>query len=281
LKSADTAPRFPADYCAVHLRGCDLVRLPKGCFNITDAFNAAGREKFGESWLGGQRHELAEKHAKYQRDSARHSASSGFRPGGWPPPNPEDDVGIERIIAGFEAVAIVEALQAEFVGTPPKFQDARSTYILCDLTLQLHLMRPEAWIDKELAKLMLTTGRVAFSANANSLQLSPTGHDISGMVLVCDTSSAETIDDIDASSKRLRHATDSRIDAAIRTVYDKAEHEKHKPPNIKEIVKPTQEILKETGYYASGVQIQRIAGNHADRRRRPGKTIASERKIPS
>jgi hypothetical protein len=66
---------------------------------------------------------------------------------------------------------------------------------------------------------------------------------------------------------------------AIRCAYDAAEVAGRKPPNIKELPAAVQPFLQHKGVSASGRRIQQL-GDHEEfkrRRRRPGKTVASER----
>jgi len=74
----------------------------------------------------------------------------------------------------------------------------------------------------------------------------------------------------------LRPATDSRIEAAITRVYDEAEKNKTKPPNINEVVGPVQTVLKEAGKRASGKKIKELAGaeKHAKRRGPTGERVS-------
>jgi hypothetical protein len=77
----------------------------------------------------------------------------------------------------------------------------------------------------------------------------------------------------------LRPASRESIDKMIRKEYDRAEKSGDKPPNVKEIIKPVQESLREEGLYASGSSIQDLAGKkYKNRRRKPGATLASERR---
>jgi len=76
----------------------------------------------------------------------------------------------------------------------------------------------------------------------------------------------------------MRSAPTPEIHKAITAAYDNAETGSAKPPNLKEIIKPVQEILSVQGYKASGSQIQKLADapKHKSRRRPVGKTVASE-----
>jgi hypothetical protein len=74
----------------------------------------------------------------------------------------------------------------------------------------------------------------------------------------------------------LRGAPESEIKKAIKAVYDQAERERKKPPNLKEISNPVLEILRNEGFKTSKAQIQTLAG-HPDfkkRRRKPGPTLS-------
>jgi hypothetical protein len=72
-------------------------------------------------------------------------------------------------------------------------------------------------------------------------------------------------------------ASESMIRQAINNVYDSVS-EPQKPPNVKEISRPVQKLLSSQGYKASGRCIQQFAGEaqYKERRRKPGRTIASE-----
>ena len=81
-------------------------------------------------------------------------------------------------------------------------------------------------------------------------------------------------------SDYLRPASYDEIDFAITAVYDEAAQIGGKPPNIKELSKPVQAKLAAIGRAASGALIMEIGDRqeHKKRRRRPGKTIASEKR---
>jgi hypothetical protein len=78
----------------------------------------------------------------------------------------------------------------------------------------------------------------------------------------------------------LRKAPNREIHKAITAAYDQADAAGEKPPNLREIVPPVQAILRAQGYEASGRQIQESARGdpHNSRRRKAGKTVASERR---
>ena len=84
-----------------------------------------------------------------------------------------------------------------------------------------------------------------------------------------------------ATRSELRKASESRIHEAISKEYDKAERAGLKPPNVREIVRPVQESLRSEGYQATGRRIERLADSevHKRRRRRPGRTLASEKRL--
>jgi hypothetical protein len=65
----------------------------------------------------------------------------------------------------------------------------------------------------------------------------------------------------------------------ITKLYDDAEKEGSKPPNVKEIAALVQRRLRDEGYETSGRHIQELAGadRHKSRRRKPGTTLLSER----
>jgi len=82
------------------------------------------------------------------------------------------------------------------------------------------------------------------------------------------------------SGDKLRPARVANINEAIRAVYDDAERAGQKPPNVKEVVKPVQAKLRDNDLEASGRRIQERAEaeEYKKRRRKPGLTLASERR---
>jgi hypothetical protein len=82
------------------------------------------------------------------------------------------------------------------------------------------------------------------------------------------------------TSDDFRPATDDKIDDAITAVYDEAARIGSKPPNIKELPKLVSAKLDAIGFVASGALIMKIGDRpaHKKRRRKPGKTIASEKR---
>jgi hypothetical protein len=86
----------------------------------------------------------------------------------------------------------------------------------------------------------------------------------------------------EAASIKLRRAQDRVIEDEVLRVYDIADKEGTKPPNIKEVVKPVQARLRQIGQAASATQIRKIAESpeFKKRRRLPGKTLSSEKRHP-
>jgi hypothetical protein len=82
------------------------------------------------------------------------------------------------------------------------------------------------------------------------------------------------------SSNRLLPAPREELRRALTAEYDAAAKEAQKPPNVREIIAPVQERLRAKGYEASGRQISELAGaeEYKSRRRKPGRTIASEKR---
>jgi hypothetical protein len=76
-----------------------------------------------------------------------------------------------------------------------------------------------------------------------------------------------------------RKATDVRIREAITAVYDKAGRDGQKPPNVRQIAKPVQEVLGNQGFEASARHIEKLASENPfkARRRPPGATLKSEK----
>ena len=86
----------------------------------------------------------------------------------------------------------------------------------------------------------------------------------------------------DATSLNLKPAWKPMIESEVRRVYDIADKEGKKPPNIREVAKPVQDLLRGNGYKASAKQIQEIAERpkFAKRRRPPGKPLKTEKRPP-
>jgi hypothetical protein len=86
----------------------------------------------------------------------------------------------------------------------------------------------------------------------------------------------------DATWLNLKPASEPMIEDEVRRVYDIADKEGKKPPNINEVAELAQARLRETGHTASGRQIKGIAERpeFKKRRRLPGKTLSSERRRP-
>jgi len=86
----------------------------------------------------------------------------------------------------------------------------------------------------------------------------------------------------DAPSLDLKPASKPMIEGEVRRVYDVADKEGKKPPNIREVAKPVQDLLRGNGYKASAKQIQEIAERpkFAKRRRPPGKPLKTEKRPP-
>jgi hypothetical protein len=86
----------------------------------------------------------------------------------------------------------------------------------------------------------------------------------------------------DATSLNLKRASEPMIEGEVRRVYDVADKEGKKPPNINEVAELAQARLREIGRTASGRQIKGIAERpeFKKRRRLPGKTLSSERCRP-
>jgi hypothetical protein len=79
-----------------------------------------------------------------------------------------------------------------------------------------------------------------------------------------------------------RQASDAMIRTVTQDVYDSANARCEKPPNIKQLVGPVLGELKAKGYTATGNRIQKIGGRleFRKRRRKPGKTVSSEKHNP-
>jgi hypothetical protein len=80
--------------------------------------------------------------------------------------------------------------------------------------------------------------------------------------------------------RKPRRAPKAEIDKHITAVYDRAQNEGQKPPNVKELVPLVQQSLGDADFKASGRSIMALAGDpkHEQRRRSPGKTVASEKR---
>ena len=82
------------------------------------------------------------------------------------------------------------------------------------------------------------------------------------------------------SALSLQQAPEDTIHIEITAVYDEADKENEKPPNLNEITNPVQDKLRKQGLDASANHIRNLAGDkrHKGRRRKPGATVASEKK---
>src|SRR5262245_40717284 len=63
----------------------------------------------------------------------------------------------------------------------------------------------------------------------------------------------------DATSVNLKRASEPMIEGEVRRTYDIADKEGKKAPNIREVAKQAQDLLRRNGYKASAAQIQKIA----------------------
>jgi hypothetical protein len=66
----------------------------------------------------------------------------------------------------------------------------------------------------------------------------------------------------------------------LRSEYDRAEAAHEKPPNVKEVARAVQLVLRQNGYRASRRQIEKLAEAEEFKRRRwpPGKRRSEPRK---
>ena len=82
------------------------------------------------------------------------------------------------------------------------------------------------------------------------------------------------------SPGQLKPAPDRIIIEANRCAYKVAEAARTKPPNIKELPAAVQPLLQQKGFFASKRRIMQLgeAEEFKSSRRRPGKTVASERR---
>jgi hypothetical protein len=96
---------------------------------------------------------------------------------------------------------------------------------------------------------------------------------------IIDSPPALAADHINPEATERKRAPLKLIDTAISAVYDEAEKAGTKPPNLKEIGAAVNKKLCTDGYEASDRRIQEIASveKHAKRRRKPGKTVLSEK----
>jgi hypothetical protein len=66
----------------------------------------------------------------------------------------------------------------------------------------------------------------------------------------------------------------------IRSEYNRADAAREKPPNVKEVPRAVQLVLRQKGYRASRLQIEKLAEDEEFKRRRwpPGKRRSEPRK---
>jgi hypothetical protein len=86
----------------------------------------------------------------------------------------------------------------------------------------------------------------------------------------------------EATSPQLKLASRQMIIAEIHRVYDLVQEDKKPPPNIKKLPQLVQARLRDSGHEASARLIQEIGSRpeFKKRRRKPGKTLKSERPDP-
>lgn len=77
------------------------------------------------------------------------------------------------------------------------------------------------------------------------------------------------------ATAQLKGALQDAIHAAITAVYDYAAERDMKPPNVKEVVEPVQELLRRKGLAATATKIQELAAEvrHKQRRRPVGRRV--------
>src|SRR5205814_123253 len=90
--------------------------IPKGYVPLSEAFNAVGRDSYGDDWIGDKANQLAK-------------FTSQIRYKG-----PQSDSEIRMIAdadkANEQRWAVFHAMQRDFLGTPPAFHDSVTVYLL-------------------------------------------------------------------------------------------------------------------------------------------------------
>lgn len=106
----------------------------------------------------------------------------------------------------------------------------------------------------------------------------PTMIEVSAAALEAQFGSAgNKIEDGLGVTRPLQPAPEAMIRKEIEAVYDAAAGRSEPPPNIKRLPKDVRPRLNKQGYDAADRHIADIGCEFANRRRKPGKTLASER----
>jgi hypothetical protein len=129
---------------------------------------------------------------------------------------------------------------------------------------RLHTVRPPSWCD----------------ASKGEIQPSRSPEELKPAAGTAWYDRPRDVSEPSRSPEELKPAPDPIVIEAIRGAYDAAEKAGTKPPNIKELPAAVQPLLQQKGFSTSGRHIMRLgdAEEFERRRRRPGKTVASERR---
>jgi hypothetical protein len=147
--------------------------------------------------------------------------------------------------------------------------------------------RPKGWDDIRISAFRFVDEPAQLSPQDSGVDAVPAHGDETAIVPILPPKAGipiggrETIEEdvANAPSKvDLREPTDHRLQEAITAVYAQAERNNEKPPNIVELRAPVQKELHKTGHYASGNRIMTLGRSFGRCRRKPGKTLASEKK---
>jgi hypothetical protein len=122
-----------------------VLPIPKGYVHLIEAFNAVGRDSYGEDWIGDQANQLAKFASPIRYRGSRSDSEKG--------------VIADADKANEQRWAVFNALQRDFLGTPPAFGDAVFVYLLADNGEPPRALPPKIWIDDNEARRMLTMGR--------------------------------------------------------------------------------------------------------------------------
>ena len=134
-----------------------MLPIPNGYVPLIEAINAVGRDSYGEEWIGDQANQLA-----------RFAGPIRYK---GPRSDSDRSIIADADKANEQRWAVFTAMQRDFLGTPPNFDDAVTVYLLPDDGQPPHVLPPKTWINDNEARQMLAMGRLG-----------------SGILLICEKS---------------------------------------------------------------------------------------------
>src|SRR5215212_2274553 len=109
--------------------------IPKGYFSLNEAINRVGIQRYGETeWIGCDFSDLRGRSVPKEPTQQQH-----------------DKAAFEQLLD------VTQVIRREFVGTPPRHDDAVPLEVLSDETGGIHRLAPQLWtIDQAATKMVLS-----------------------------------------------------------------------------------------------------------------------------